>query len=171
MDNKTWQDFFDEGLGPSLPLSAEQQQQLVSGVLPSGESNMFDFAQQNTAINKKFPDPANDEDRYDVVFTSGEQIEEVSDTGIFHFQGVRGEFSSPSQVPSGLGDRLQAFYRPPQDCSTTPRQDYTFRVQDSYIHHKTYGGSPFEICFLSSYNQAIQMDRYGNLNSYYNAGY
>ena len=167
--SRTWKTFYDEGLGPSLPLSKEQRAQSVSGVLPSGESNMLDFAQQGKAINKNFPSPRDPEDRHDIVFTSGEEPVTVNETGIFHYEGERGRFSSPTETPSGLGERLQAFYRPPQ--SNKPREAYTFRVQDSYIHHKPYGNKGVEILFLSSYNEAIQLDRYGNLNSYYNAGY
>ena len=159
---------------PDLPLSDEAKAQLVSGVLPSGEANMFDFSQHGKSINKNYPSPSGNEigePTYSGVIASYPEDPDavLSDSGIFHFHKLDGNFSSDTEVPSGLGDRLQAFYRPPQ--SNVPREAYTFRVQDSYIHHKPYDGRGVEILFLSSYDEAVQLDKYGNLYSYYNAGY
>jgi hypothetical protein len=53
----TWDDFHNEDLGPKLPLSDEARKQGVSGVLPSGESNGLDLAQQGSGINRPFPYP------------------------------------------------------------------------------------------------------------------
>lgn len=163
-----------EWTDPELPLSNEAREQLVSGVLPSGEANMFDFSQHGKSINKTYPSPEGNqigEPSYSSVVASFPEDSGVSlhESGIFYFNNLDGRFSSDTQVPSGLGDRLQAFYRPPQ--GNVPREIYTFRVQDSYIHHKPYDGRGVEILFLSSYNEAIPLDRYGNLDSYYNAGY
>lgn len=161
-----------EWTDPSLPLTDAEREQLVSGVLPSGEANMYDFSQK-VPINENFPSVESDDPTYSgVIRTYPEDTDiTIQETGVFSYDGTTGQFSSPTPVPSGFGDRLQAFYVPTQDCTAVPREDYTFRVQDSYIHHKLYDGKAVEICFLSSYDVALQMDRYGNLNSYYNAGY
>jgi len=43
-----WNDFYASGIGPELPLSAEQvKQQKPSGILPSGEANFFDVRQSH----------------------------------------------------------------------------------------------------------------------------
>lgn len=140
-----------------------------SGVLASGASNYLDPLQFGKAINETFPNPESALESGVVKTYPQIPFDDIEPTGIFGFDGNRGQFSSDTEAPSGLGDRLQAFYRPPQ--SDVPREAYTFRVQDSYIHHKPYGNKGVEILFLSSYNEAVELDRYGNLNSYYNAGY
>jgi hypothetical protein len=43
----TWNDFYNQGLGPELPLSYAARMQGVSGVLPSGESNGLDFVKDS----------------------------------------------------------------------------------------------------------------------------
>jgi hypothetical protein len=53
----TWLDFYEEELGPRLPLQSEQLVSPVSGVLPSGEGGGFDFSQYRKPINKPFPYP------------------------------------------------------------------------------------------------------------------
>jgi len=161
-----------EWTNPSLPLTDAQRMQPTSGVLPSGEANMYDFSQK-APINKKFPDLSSNDPSYSGVLRTYPEDTGVTfnDTGIFHYDKTAGQFSSPTPVPSGLGERLQAFYVPDQKCNEQPREDYTFRVQDSYIHHKQYGGKTFEICFLSSYMESVDFDRYNSLSSYYNAGY
>ena len=75
-----WKDFPD---GPSLPLSREQQAQLVSGVLPSGEAHFFDYRQDRSVnptvrsdngsgINYPFPHPNPDTpDREKFLTASG----------------------------------------------------------------------------------------------------
>ena len=57
-----WSDFYenDPKLGPLLPLTSGQKVQLVSGVLPSGESSFFDNRQlhsRGSGINTPFPYP------------------------------------------------------------------------------------------------------------------
>lgn len=80
-----WSDFYnnDPQLGPLLPLTSSQQVQLVSGVLPSGESAFFDHSQlhsvraeapdfRGSGINAPFPYPNQDtENNY--KFTTNEE--------------------------------------------------------------------------------------------------
>lgn len=85
----TWLDFYNEGLGPLLPLTSAQQQQLVSGILPSGESAGFDHAQLHAArnespvnrgsgINEPFPYP-NQSTLEQYAFVSGENYAKFPD--------------------------------------------------------------------------------------------
>lgn len=43
----SWSGFYEEGLGPFLPLTDEQRTQPISGVLPSGEAGAFDISQSH----------------------------------------------------------------------------------------------------------------------------
>ena len=79
-----WSDFYnnDPQLGPLLPLTSGQKVQLISGVLPSGESAFFDNRQlhsvrseapgfRGSGINAPFPYP-NSSTRAEFAFVSGE---------------------------------------------------------------------------------------------------
>jgi hypothetical protein len=79
-----WSDFYDNDpkLGPLLPLTSGQRVQLVSGVLPSGESALFDNRQlhsvrseapgfKGSGINAPFPYP-NSSTKAEFAFVTGE---------------------------------------------------------------------------------------------------
>lgn len=79
-----WSDFYnnDPKLGPLLPLTSGQKVQLVSGVLPSGESAFFDNRQlhsvrseapgfRGSGINAPFPYP-NSDTGAEFAFVAGE---------------------------------------------------------------------------------------------------
>lgn len=137
-----------------------------SGVLASGESHFLDLSQVGRKINQNYPDP---EDNDDIVNTYPE-YKQGEQNPIFNFNGIKGGFSSNTEPPLSLEDRLQPFIRPPEDGSK-PRSETDFRVQDSYIHHKPYDGKAVEIYYLSSYTTSVDFNRYGSVDSYYNAGF
>ena len=193
-----WNDFYDAGLGPQLPLTSGQQVQQVSGILPSGESNFFDLEQDRQAnggrgINKDYdyekeaagsgvvatypPDGF-----FSTEFTGKPSgiIDSERESGIFHYNliGNFGAesgsiFSSGYYVPSGFDVRFQKYIRPSVRQAEPPRPDEAFRVMDSYIHHKTYTGlnQPIEIRFISDYEVKIDYNRYGSYTPNQNGFY
>lgn len=200
-----WNDFYDgqdPELGPKLPLTSGQQVQLVSGVLPSGESNFFDLEQDRqkndgSGINRIY-DYARENVGSGVIATypqdSGYSIvhspslfgdykpsgltSREYESGIFHFNGSSGIFSSGYFIPSGFDIRFQKYIRPTISPFEPPRPDYAFRVMDSYIHHKTYPSAnnrPIEIKFIEDFDAAIDFNRYDqytpNANGFFDAGF
>jgi hypothetical protein len=163
---------------PSLPLSSAEQKVPVGAILPSSEAHFFDTRQDrkfNNGSGINFPFEQNFETT--VIFTSGSSTGESNESGIFQYNKLDGPFSYTGNVPSGLGDRLKPFRRPPEGCppvsnAANTREPTDFRVQDSVIYHKRYITTrPTEILFLSSYLCKTEYDRYGNFDSYYNAGF
>jgi len=88
-----WSDFYenDPQLGPLLPLTSGQKVQLVSGVLPSGESTFFDNRQlhsqrqetigfKGSGINAPFPYP-NQSTKNEFKFTTNLDPSGASDSG------------------------------------------------------------------------------------------
>ncbi len=163
---------------PDLPLSRAAQDITLSGVLASGEANFFDTAQDRNLNNGSGINyPFEENFKTTVIATYGADTGEIKDSGIFHYDELDGRFSYTGNVPSGLGDRLKAFRRPPEGCPPVSNADSTreptdFRVQDSVIYHKRYiTKKPTEILFLSSYLCKTTYDRYGSFDSYYDAGF
>lgn len=163
---------------PDLPLSREAQDVTLSGVLPSSEAHFFDTRQDRKFSNGSginFPFQQNFDTT--VIATYGPSTEDINESVIFQYNELDGQFSYTGNVPSGLGDRLKAFRRPPEGCppvssAANTREPTDFRVQDSVIYHKRYIPTrPTEILFLSSYLCKTEYDRYGNFDSYYNAGF
>lgn len=139
----TWSDFYDEGLGPQLPLTPEQRVSPVSGVLPSGEGGGFDYSQHLKPINQPFPYPNLStpqilafsdgqlksnfpeqfgDDWWDASGvlktyspTSGELLNELTEGTVFHFDGFASRFSNAS---------ASKFF-----------QIEDFRIFNPYIHH------------------------------------
>lgn len=170
----TWDNFYNEGLGPKLPLSAAARTQGVSGVLPSGESNSLDFEQQGTAINEPFPYPNTDTPE-NKAFPSGQSrsqfpnqfsdawwaasgvvktygpdqgtlVDEERESGVFHFSELLSQFSNAQDVVA--------------------KQIDDFTIFNDYIHHETVPpnaskGSVVRIPFLSTYNVSIDFNVYG----------
>lgn len=94
-----WSDFASAGLGPQLPLTSGQQAQLVSGVLPSGESNFFDLQQDRqrhfgSGINSKY-DYAKEDNGSGVLATAPQDP----------FFSVSTHNPYRDSKPSGLSDR------------------------------------------------------------------
>jgi hypothetical protein len=169
----TWNDFYNAGLGPQLPLTPQQRVQMVSGVLPSGESNGFDFRQVN--INEPFPYP-NLSTPNDLAFTSGTNrgmfpdqfsndwwdasgiiktygpdqdalVDEERESGIFHFNEFLSQFSNAV------------------DSDTKEIEDFT--IFNDYIHHERYPSNrsrplppPIRIPYISTYRVAIDFNAY-----------
>jgi len=189
-----WNDFSDADLGPQLPLTSGQQAQLVSGVLPSGESNFFDLEQDRQRYNGLGIDRLYDYEKEaggsGVVATypseTLELIDEQRESGIFHQQLIGNEltgsgsiFSSGYYIPSGFDVRFQQYIRPTVSPYEPARPDYAYRTMDSYIHHKVYLAIPtpyIEIKYISDFiadTGASGLNPYTtyvpNKNGYYNA--
>lgn len=139
--------FFPEGSDcPQnfAPLSTEQKKQLEpSGILPSGESNFFDFTQHHNhnngdGINSKFPDPDSFDSSSGVLktYAKTEFEQSESDNNIFNYTGLvnNGQFSSASQVI----------------------QIVDFNIFNPYIH--LYGN--IQIPYLSSYKVSSPYNPY-----------
>jgi|SRR5210317_1565325 hypothetical protein len=81
-----WSDFYenDPQLGPLLPLTSGQRVQLISGVLPSGESVFFDNRQlhgfSGSGINVPYPYP-NQSTKNDFKFTTNLNPSGLSNSG------------------------------------------------------------------------------------------
>ena len=94
----TWNDFAASGLGPELPLTSGQKAQLPSGLLPSGESNYFDFSQihdsNGSGINSMFPSPLSfvvsgvGQSGVYRTYGSDDSLVVADVSGIFHASGV-----------------------------------------------------------------------------------
>lgn len=193
-----WNDFYEAGLGPQLPLTSGQQVQLVSGILPSGESNFFDLEQDRqkhygSGIDKDY-DYEKEAAGSGVIATfppdgffstelTGKPsgiIDSERESGIFH-QNLIGNFGAESgsifssgyYVPSGFDVRFQKYIRPSVAQFEPPRPDYAFRNMDSYIHHKSYTGltDPIEIKFIDDYDTVIVYNRYGTYTPNQNGFY
>ena len=119
-----WSDFANAGLGPQLPLTSGQQAQLVSGILPSGESNFFDLQQdrqrhRGSGINENY-DYAKEAGGSGVVATYPQDTafsatpfppyfdskpsgmaDRLYESGIFHYSGI-GSGSPPAANEYGV---------------------------------------------------------------------
>ena len=169
----TWDDFHNEDLGPKLPLSDEARKQGVSGVLPSGESNGLDLAQQGSGINRPFPYP-NTNTPDNKAFPSGHSrsqfpdqfsddwwaasgivktygpvegalVDQSRESGIFHFDELFSQFSNAQNVAA--------------------RQIDDFTIFNMYIHHErlpsnAIAGNLIEIPFVSTYRTSIDFNAY-----------
>jgi hypothetical protein len=170
--NPSWSDFSDAGIGPKLPLDESQRVQMVSGVLPSGESGGLDFIQYGSKINDQFPYPnlSTQENR---AFTNGESREMFPDkfsdewwdasgildtspedsgvlfdpkneSTIFHFNGSVSRFSNGEEVKSN--------------------QISDFKIFNPYIHHELSSGKnkrAVEIPFISTSTISLDFRPYG----------
>ena len=151
---------------PDLPLNPEAKGLGASGVLASGEGNFFDYRMN---INLLYDDAVEGF----VLETSGADLA-VGEfaSGVFVYDGLDGKFSGGTYVPSGLGDRLKPFKRPPLTTNSNKvdtRDPMDFRVQDSFINPVPLNGKKVEILFLSTYGTEIRYDRYGSFDSYFNS--
>lgn len=168
-----WNDFYDEGIGPSLPLSAVQRAQGPSGVLPSGESGGFDLAQsginapfpypnENTAEDLAFSDGATRADFPDqfsdgwwdasgTIRTYGPEEGQVAESGVFNFNELLSQFSNSQEV--------------------SVNQITDFTIFNSYIHHQVLPANDekatkIEIPYLSTYSVSIDFDAYSGRGGY-----
>lgn len=171
----TWDDFYNQGLGPRIPLSGQQRAQGPSGVLPSGEANSFDFRQQGSGINAEFPYP-NLATPDDLAFESGadrtmfpnafsDEWWDASgivktyppesgstnerESGIFHFNELISQFSSATEVSGNQID--------------------DFTIFNPYVHHQRLpsnarNASAILVPFVSTFNASL------DFNAYYGSG-
>jgi len=173
--NPTWDDFFQEGLGPQLPLTSGQRVPPIFGVLPSGEGGGFDYGQDRSqriespnnvgyGINVPFPYPneeTSEQFKLDGAYTtewwavsgivktygeqSGQLYDEETQKSIFSFDGLASNFSNS------------------QDIVEAQIEDFT--IFNDYIHHERLpssqtNGSIISIPYISTYNVAIDYRPY-----------
>lgn len=170
--NPTWDDFFQEGLGPQLPITEAQRQLGPSGVLPSGEQGGFDFTQDRTVrtespsdvgsgINQPFPYPnENTEAQFKldgtytdewwaasgILKTSAPSEGELYDDekSVFSFDGLVSNFSNSQDI---VDDQIE-----------------DFTIFNNYIHHQRLPGNTagniVSIPYISTYNVAIDYRPY-----------
>lgn len=165
-----WEDFYDEGLGPLLPLTSGQKVQYVSGVLPSGESNSFDFRQSGVV----FPYPnQGTEDEY--AFTSDVNPEDFPDQFSSGWWDASGILKTYGEAPSGLRESgIFNFHDLISRFSNATEVDVTeiedFEIFGSYIHHErlpsnaklgTVNSNSGVIPFLATSRAVIDFDAYG----------
>ncbi len=105
-------------------------------VLPSSESNFFDYQQFGSPINSVFPSPEN--------FVSGiyetypkDPNPVIERSNIFAFNGTVGRFSGPGIIAQ---DNLEIF--------------------NPYIHYYTNGGNAILIPYVSTYKVSIEFNPY-----------
>lgn len=169
----TWDDFYDAGLGPDLPLDETQSAQLVSGVLPSGEGNSFDFGQryesrvesranQGEGINKPFPYP-NESTADEYANPSGQNntfdAKYWEASGIFKTRQEDPGTPTPEQTGVFSMDELSSRFSNAEDIAPIQIDDFT--VFNNYIHFEKYNDFPVVIPYLSTYDIAIDWNAYG----------
>ena len=165
-----WKDFPD---GPSLPLSREQQAQLVSGVMPSGEEHFFDRGQDRSVnplnpgtqtgwtagsgINYPYPHP-NPDTPDSESFLSQENPADFPDRFTDEWWEASGIFKTyPASDPPDSGvvftpNKLNIPFSNAQDVKLRQIDDFT--IFNNYIHHyrlTSMGAPPIEIPYISDY--------------------
>jgi hypothetical protein len=170
----TWDDFYTEGLGPSIPLSEEAREQGPSGVLPSGEANSFDFRQQGSAINSPFPYP-NLETPEDLAFSDGVTRSDFPDafsdewwaaSGIFKTYGPENDTLVSEKDESGIFhfNKLISQFSNAVEVSTKQIDDFT--IFNPYIHHErmpvgSRDAGAIKIPYVSTSDVSIDFNAYG----------
>ena len=172
-----WKDFSPDN-GPSLPLSGVQLQQLVSGVMPSGEEHFFDRRQDRSVnplnpdmqpgwesgsgINFPYPHP-NSGVLNSEKFLSQENPADFPDRFTDEWWEASGAFKTYPESPgtpyntttSGSifeADNLKIPFSNSQDAGQRQIDDFT--IFNDYIHHyrlPRIDAPPITIPFISSY--------------------
>ena len=119
------------------PLTDEQKVLGSGQVLPSGESNFYDYSQDHSynngsGINVNFPSPSTFIDASGTIRTYAPSGNVVDTSGIFAASGLQTSFSNSMDAAlSGITD---------------------FTIFNNYIHHTTGVNSlPVQIPYLSDY--------------------
>ena len=128
------------------PLTDEQKVLGSGQVLPSGESNFYDYSQDRSynngsGINVNFPSPSNFIDASGTIRTYPPNVNVVETSGIFAADNLKTAFSnSLDTVLSGITD---------------------FTIFNNYIHHTTgVNNTPIQIPYLSDYTISTGFNPY-----------
>lgn len=128
------------------PLTDEQKVLGSGQVLPSGESNFYDYSQDHSyndgsGINVNFPSPSNFIDASGTIRTYPSSGVAVETSGIFAASGLQTSFSNSIDAAlSGITD---------------------FTIFNNYIHHTTGVNSlPVQIPYLSDYTISTGFNPY-----------
>lgn len=173
-----WKDFYDNGLGPNLPLPVSQQVIPISGVLPSGESNSFDPTQyhdlrfeatgaKGSGINFPFPYPnQNTNSKYK---TDGNSYT----TEWWETSGILKTYPPNSNVQlvdeqkqSGVFHYNLSRGRFSNGEDVKSKQIDDFNIFNQYIHHQLMPsnlekGNAIKIPYVSTYRLSIDWNPYG----------
>jgi hypothetical protein len=176
-----WSDFYNEELGPSLPLTGEQQENTVSGVLPSGEGGGFDFTQSTksrkeapayvgSGINVPFPYP-NTSTAEEFAFVSGENRTIFPDkfseewwevSGIIKTYPPNDGSLADSENQSGIFHYNGDYSRFSNSVTARSNQIEDFNIFNSFIYHEqSEGGKAVKIPFISNYRISVNWNPYG----------
>lgn len=181
----TWELFYEEGLGPSLPLSSDQQAIPVSGVLPSGEAAGFDFAQSHkirreasdfigSGINVPFPYPNQTTPNEYSLLTGETQSQDKFSEEWWEVSGIFKTYPSgdgqlvDAQRESGIlhfnGEK--SLFSNGSEVSS--KQITDFNIFNNYIHHirlpqnnRKIRPSIVKIPFVSTFKVSINWNPYG----------
>ena len=181
----SWSDFYSEGLGPNLPLTSGQQQQLVSGVLPSGESSLFDASQYHairneapsylgSGINAPFPYPnQNTPEQY--AFVDGENSGILPNKFSDEWWDEHGIIKTyPSDDGQLVSEERQSgifnyngsrgLFSNGEQVKNAQIND--FKIFNNYIHHRLMPstrepGEVVQIPYISTYRVSIDWNAYG----------
>tara|TARA_R110002096_G_scaffold119004_2_gene257656 strand:- start:1598 stop:2002 length:405 start_codon:yes stop_codon:yes gene_type:complete len=129
------------------PLTDEQKVLGSGQVLPSGESNFYDYSQDHSyndgsGINVNFPSPSNFIDASGTIRTYAPSGNVIDTSGIFAASGLKTSFSNSMDAAlSGITD---------------------FTIFNKYIHHTTGVNSlPVQIPYLQDYTISNGFNPYG----------
>jgi len=175
--NPTWDDFYQEGLGPQLPLTSEQRVPPVSGVLPSGEGGGFDYTQDRamrgeapeylgSGINLPFPYPNAETAEQFKIDGHAYDDEWWAASGIFKTFGPSGGplYDTDNESSIFSFDGLTSNFSNSQDIVEAQIDDFT--IFNNYIHHErlpsnlTVNNGVVWIPYVSTYNVAIDFRPY-----------
>lgn len=172
-----WEDFYNEGIGPNLPLGQAQRVQGPSGVLPSGEGGGFDFRQ--SGINHPYPYPnLNTPDEF--AFPSGTTRADFPDqfsSGWWNVSGVLKTYGPDegtlvdSERESGIFHFNDLLSRFSNSQAVSGKQISDFTIFNPYIHHQRSpsnkdDASVIEIPYLSTYDVSIDFNAYAGSGGY-----
>lgn len=172
-----WSDFANENLGPNLPLTNSQMTIPISGVLPSGESNLFDSSQyhnirsespshRGSGINTPYPYPNTNTARQ-YAYISGDNTTNKFNTNWWEVSGIVKTYPSDDgklvdeSRESGIfhyNFSKSAFSNGSQAQS---RQIENFTIFNNYIHHQLINQTIISIPYVSTFKMSINWNPYG----------
>lgn len=136
----------NQGIPYNAPLTNEQKKQFPSGILPSGEANYYDFAQNSKPLNETYPSPTGTAISGIVPTLSGffptypKNANPIEKSGIFSYDNLVGKFSNVNQV-SGL--KIESF-----------------ELFNPVILYYQLNGKAIKIPYISTYKVSISYDPY-----------
>ena len=167
-----WSDFYEEELGPYLPLSSGQQTIPISGVLPSGESGGFDNIQYHRsraeAIGAKgsginFPYPYPNTTTQNKYKTNGNSYTESwwETSGILKTYPPDDGILLDENRESGIFhyNFSKGRFSNGEDVKSSQIEDFT--IFNDYIHHELVSFGIVTIPYISTFKVSINWNPYG----------